>query len=136
RRPRSTTSRRPRRSCANARRPSGARRCARARPPRTVPTIMPPFPGRGAARSPTGPSVAAEGTARGIERVVFERIVKTFGATAALRGVSGTIRRGELTMIEGANGSGKTTLLRILGTIVRPTGGRLRYEPFGQNLDR
>jgi ABC-type multidrug transport system ATPase subunit len=70
---------------------------------------------------------------RGIDRVTFERLVKTFGATAALRGVSGSVRAGELTMIEGANGSGKTTLLRILGTIMRPTAGWVRYEPQGDD---
>ena len=59
----------------------------------------------------------------GIERVRMEGLVKTFGATAALRGVSGELRAGELTMIEGANGSGKTTLLRILGIIMKPTAG-------------
>ena len=77
-----------------------------------------------------------EAVRRGIERVVFERLVKTFGATAALRGVSGTVRSGELTMIEGANGSGKTTLLRILGTITRPSAGQVRYEPLGDDLAR
>jgi len=59
----------------------------------------------------------------------MEGLVKTFGATAALRGVSGELRAGELTMIEGANGSGKTTLLRILGTIMKPTAGRVHYPP-------
>lgn len=73
------------------------------------------------------------GAGGGIERVVFERLVKTYGATAALRGVSGVVPRGALTMIEGANGSGKTTLLRILGTISRPSAGTLRFEPLGDD---
>jgi len=72
----------------------------------------------------------------GIERVVFEKVTKTFGATAALRGVSGELKRGALTMIEGANGSGKTTLLRILGTSLKPTGGRVQYPPLGADLHR
>lgn len=66
-----------------------------------------------------------------IREVVFERVVKTFGATAALRGVTGTLEPGRLTLIEGPNGSGKTTLLKILGTIVAPTSGRVIYEPLG-----
>ncbi|HZO12996.1 MAG TPA: ABC transporter ATP-binding protein [Polyangiaceae bacterium] len=66
-----------------------------------------------------------------IERVVLERVVKTFGATAALRGVSASIEHGHLTLLEGANGSGKTTLLRIIGTVLAPTSGRVHYEPLG-----
>lgn len=66
-----------------------------------------------------------------IDRVVAERIVKTFGATAALRGVDMTVEPGALTLIEGPNGSGKSTLLGILGTVLRPTSGHVRYEPLG-----
>jgi ABC-type multidrug transport system ATPase subunit len=66
-----------------------------------------------------------------IDRVVAERIVKTFGATAALRGVDMTVEAGALTLIEGPNGSGKSTLLGILGTVLRPTSGTVRYEPLG-----
>lgn len=67
-----------------------------------------------------------------IGRVVIDRVGKTFGATAALRRVSAIIKRGELVMIEGPNGSGKSTLLRILGTILRPSTGSVRYEPLGK----
>jgi heme exporter protein A len=73
------------------------------------------------------------GDRRRIDEVVFEDVAKFFGATAALRGVSGRIPRGRLTIIEGPNGSGKTTLLRILGTILTPTSGRVRYEPLGSD---
>ena len=68
-----------------------------------------------------------------IERVRIERVVKTFGATAALRGVSGELEGGSLTLVEGANGSGKTTLLRIIGTILPPTSGKVRYDPLGSD---
>lgn len=67
-----------------------------------------------------------------IQRIAFDRVVKTFGATAALRGVEGELKGGRLTLIEGANGSGKSTLLKILGTILTPTSGRVRYEPLGE----
>ena len=72
---------------------------------------------------------------RRIRQVTFERVVKTFGATAALRGVTGALGPGRLTRIEGTNGSGKTTLLKILGTIVAPTSGRVSYEPLGSKRD-
>ncbi|WP_438025314.1 ATP-binding cassette domain-containing protein [Sorangium sp. So ce233] len=68
-----------------------------------------------------------------VERVVARGIVKTYGTTAALRGVNATIEAGQLTLIEGANGSGKSTLLGILGTVVRPTSGTISYEPFGED---
>ena len=66
-----------------------------------------------------------------IERIEVQKLVKSFGATVALRGVDVTFRAGRLTLVEGANGSGKSTLLGILGTLVRPTSGLVEYAPLG-----
>lgn len=70
----------------------------------------------------------------GIARVVARGVVKTYGSTVALRGVDATLDAGRLTLIEGANGSGKSTLLGVIGTSIRPTAGRVTYEPLPDDL--
>jgi heme exporter protein A len=70
---------------------------------------------------------------RVITRVVASGIVKTYGSTVALRGVDATLEGGQLTLIEGANGSGKSTLLGVVGTVIRPTAGLVRYEPLADD---
>lgn len=71
-----------------------------------------------------------------VTRIDVTRLVKTFGATVALRGIDATFQAGRLTLVEGANGSGKSTLLGILGTLVRPTSGHVEYAPLGADRAR
>ncbi len=47
------------------------------------------------------------------------------GRLPVLKGISLTIRRGELLTIVGPSGAGKSTLLHLLGGLDRPTGGQI-----------
>jgi ABC-2 type transport system ATP-binding protein len=58
--------------------------------------------------------------------VETDGLVKTFGATRAVDGVSLTVPRGCVYGVLGPNGAGKTTTIRILATLLRPDGGSAR----------
>ncbi|NJE43480.1 ABC transporter ATP-binding protein [Thermococcus sp. GR6] len=57
-----------------------------------------------------------------------ENLVKTFGSTHALRGISFTVKNGEIYGLLGPNGSGKSTTMKILAGILRPTSGRVLVD--------
>ncbi|OLT35910.1 daunorubicin/doxorubicin resistance ABC transporter ATP-binding protein DrrA [Actinomadura sp. CNU-125] len=55
-----------------------------------------------------------------------EGLVKRFGETQALSGVSLTAQAGTVLGVLGPNGAGKTTTTRILATLIEPTEGSAR----------
>jgi heme exporter protein A len=71
-----------------------------------------------------------------IERIVVDSVTRTFGAVAALRAVSLSFVAGEIAALEGSNGAGKSTLLSVIATAIRPTLGRVVYEPIGEDLEQ
>jgi ribose transport system ATP-binding protein len=58
----------------------------------------------------------------------FDRIVKSFGGTQALRGVSLRVERGEIVALLGENGAGKSTLIKVLGGIHKPDSGMVSVD--------
>lgn len=58
----------------------------------------------------------------------FDKIVKSFGGTKALRGVSLQVNRGEIVALLGENGAGKSTLIKILVGIYTPDSGQVMVD--------
>ena len=61
-------------------------------------------------------------------------LTKTFGRghteVRAVNDVSLEVRRGELILVMGPSGSGKTTLVSMLGTLLKPSAGRIVLDGF------
>ena len=57
--------------------------------------------------------------------IQIDNVVKTFGKTKALQGVSTTVKRGEVLVIIGPSGSGKSTLLRCINVLENPDSGHI-----------
>ncbi|MEU6234212.1 ABC transporter ATP-binding protein [Kitasatospora sp. NPDC047058] len=56
-----------------------------------------------------------------------------YGKIEAVKGISFTVKQGEVTTLIGTNGAGKTTTLRTLSGLLKPTAGKIEFD--GQPLN-
>lgn len=68
-------------------------------------------------------------------RVELRAVTKTYGPVRALVGVTAEFVAGRVSMVVGPNGSGKSTLLSILGTLTRPTSGKVSHGALGRTRE-
>lgn len=57
--------------------------------------------------------------------IIIEDLVKSFGPTTAVRGISFSVNDGEIYGLLGPNGSGKSTTMKIVAGIIPPTSGKV-----------
>ncbi len=57
--------------------------------------------------------------------IEVENLVKRFGSTVAVSGISFRVHDGEIYGLLGPNGSGKSTTMKILAGILKPTSGKV-----------
>jgi len=61
------------------------------------------------------------------DRVSVDDVSRHFGRRRAVSHVSFAVTRGQILGLLGPNGAGKSTLLAMLGTLLRPTSGSIRF---------
>ena len=66
------------------------------------------------------------------EIIRTENLTKNFGSLEVLKGISTTVRRGEVVSIIGPSGGGKSTFLRCLNLLEEPSGGKVYFK--GQDI--
>ena len=63
-----------------------------------------------------------------MEMIRTENLHKSFGDLHVLRGVSQTIRKGEVVSVIGPSGGGKSTFLRCLNLLEKPESGKIFFQ--------
>src|SRR5437879_10242506 len=62
--------------------------------------------------------------------ITFDNVGKRFGTLEAVKNFSLEVGDGEIIGLLGPNGAGKTTLMRMMGTVYRPTSGKIRAQGY------
>jgi iron(III) transport system ATP-binding protein len=60
--------------------------------------------------------------------ILLEQLMKSFGETTAVNGVSMKVEAGESVVIQGPSGSGKSTLLRLIAGLELPDHGKIQMD--------
>jgi branched-chain amino acid transport system ATP-binding protein len=79
------------------------------------------------------PDAAVAPAADASEVLRVQDLVVSYGAVAALRGVSLHVGTGEVVALLGANGAGKSTMLRTISGLLAPKSGEIRF--LGQRIN-
>ncbi len=79
------------------------------------------------------PDAAVAPVADASEVLRVQDLVVSYGAVAALRGVSLHVGKGEVVALLGANGAGKSTMLRTISGLLLPKSGEIRF--LGQRIN-
>jgi branched-chain amino acid transport system ATP-binding protein len=64
----------------------------------------------------------------GTDLLVLANIESAYGPIRAVRGVSLTVRRGEVVTVLGSNGAGKSTILKTISGVLNPTRGSVHFK--------
>ncbi len=64
--------------------------------------------------------------------LILEDVTAHYGSIQALKGISLSIKQGEIVTIIGANGAGKTTTLKAICGLVKTTSGKISFQ--GKNI--
>jgi ABC-2 type transport system ATP-binding protein len=65
---------------------------------------------------------------KGQTMIEVRNLTKSYGSVQALRGVSFSLREGEIVGLLGPNGAGKTTTIKILTGYLQPDSGEVRID--------
>ncbi len=64
--------------------------------------------------------------------ISIKGLMKSYGATAVLKGIDLEVKKGEVVAVIGPSGSGKSTMLRCINAMERMTDGEILYK--GQSI--
>ena len=64
----------------------------------------------------------------------LKHVYTRYGPVECLKGISVTVKQGEVVALLGANGAGKTTVLKTISGLVRPVAGEVLFK--GKNISR